>query len=85
MCVCVWGGGRTAAVAGVVALQRQRLAGTTVTPPPTAITEATLVVTHQLLNNPLLPHASPSAVEQWCHDVDQLIIAAINTPLHGGR
>jgi hypothetical protein len=35
-----------------------------------------------LLNNPLSVHASPSAVEQWCHNIDQLVIAAINTPHH---
>jgi hypothetical protein len=29
--------------------------------------------------------ASPSAVEQWRHDVDQLIIAAINKPHRDGR
>jgi hypothetical protein len=23
-------------------------------------------------------------VEQWCHDIDQLIIIAMNTPPHGG-
>jgi hypothetical protein len=32
-----------------------------------------------LLNNPPLAHASPSAVEQWRHDVDQLVTVAINT------
>jgi hypothetical protein len=39
-----------------------------------------------LLNNPLSAHTSPSAVEQWNHDVDQLIVMAIKTPHHeGGR
>jgi hypothetical protein len=48
--------------------------------------EAPLAVAHRLLNNPLSVHASPSAVEQWCHDIDQLVVAAINTPHHeGGR
>jgi hypothetical protein len=38
------------------------------------------------INNPPSAHASPSAVEQWRHDVDQLVVAAINTPHHeGGR
>jgi hypothetical protein len=46
--------------------------------------EATLVVAHRLLNNPPSVHASPSTAEQWCHDVDQLIVAAINTPHHEG-
>jgi hypothetical protein len=48
--------------------------------------EAPLVVAHRLLNNPLSVHASPSAAEQWCHNIDQLVVAAINTPHHeGGR
>jgi hypothetical protein len=34
----------------------------------------------QLLNNLPLSGALPSAAEQWSHDVDQLIIAAINMP-----
>jgi hypothetical protein len=46
--------------------------------------EATLEVARQLLHIPPGPHASPSAAEQWCHKVDELIIAAINTPPHGG-
>jgi hypothetical protein len=29
------------------------------------------------------PHASPSAVVQWHHDVDRIVIAAINTLPHG--
>jgi hypothetical protein len=53
-------------------------------PLPGASPEATLEAVCQLLYNPPGPHASPSAVEQWCHDVDQLIIATINTPPHGG-
>jgi hypothetical protein len=52
------------------------------TPPPTVGVEATLVTTHPLLNNPPSTHTSPSAVEQWRHDVDQLIVVAINTPHH---
>jgi hypothetical protein len=67
-------------------MQHQRSAGMVRTPPPAAGVEATLVATRQLLNNPPLVHASPSATEQWCHDVDRLVVAAINTPHHeGGR
>jgi hypothetical protein len=55
------------------------------TPPPVAATKATLLAAHQLLNNPPLSHTSPSAAEQWHHDIDQLIVTAINMPLHRGR
>jgi hypothetical protein len=48
--------------------------------------EATLVTARRLLNNPPTVHASPSAAEQWRHDGDHLVVAAINTPHHeGGR
>jgi hypothetical protein len=47
--------------------------------------DAALLAVRQLLNNPPLDGASPSAAEQWHHDVDQLIIAAINTPHREGR
>jgi hypothetical protein len=53
--------------------------------PPGAGPEATLEAIHQLLHNPLGPHASPSAAEQWRHDVDQLMIGDINTPHRGGQ
>jgi hypothetical protein len=61
------------------------LAGTVVTPAAATTTEATLVATHQLLHNPSPPHTSPSVAEQWRHDIDQLVIVAINTPPHGGQ
>jgi hypothetical protein len=47
--------------------------------------DAVLLAARQLLNNLPSTGASPSAAEQWRHDVDQLIIAAINTPHHEGR
>jgi hypothetical protein len=81
-------GGRTDAtivVAATHATQRQCLAGTVVTPAAATTTEATLVATHQLLHNPSPPHTSPSVAEQWRHDIDQLVIVAINTPPHGGQ
>jgi hypothetical protein len=56
-----------------------------VTPLPVAATEATLVAACQLLNNLPAPDASPLAAEQWRHNVDYLIVAAIDTPHHGGR
>jgi hypothetical protein len=53
--------------------------------PPGAGPEATLEAARQLLHNPLGSHASPSVAKQWHHDVNQLIIAAINMPHRGGR
>jgi hypothetical protein len=53
--------------------------------PPGANPEGTLEAVHTLLYNPLGLGASPSVAEQWRHDVDQLVITAINTLLHGGR
>jgi hypothetical protein len=41
--------------------------------------DAAFLAARQLLNNPPPAGASPSAAEQWRHDVYQLIIAAINT------
>jgi hypothetical protein len=53
---------------------------------PATGVEATLVTARRLLNNSPSTHASPSVVEQWRHDVDQLVVVAINTPYHeGGR
>jgi hypothetical protein len=74
----------TAVGVNVAAAHRQCSAATAAMLPPSASPESTLEVTRQLLHNPLGPHASPSAVKQWRHDVDQLIIAAINTSPHGG-
>jgi hypothetical protein len=45
----------------------------------------TLLAARQLLNNPPPSGASPSAAEEWRRNVDQVIIAAINTPLHERR
>jgi hypothetical protein len=72
-------------VATVVAAHRQHSAAMTAVMPPGAGLEATLEAVHQLLHNPLGPHASPLAAEQWHHDIDQLIVAAINTSPRGGR
>jgi hypothetical protein len=47
--------------------------------------DAALLAARQLLNNPPSIEASPSAAEQWHHDVNQLIIAAINTPHREGQ
>jgi hypothetical protein len=64
------------------ATQHQRSAGMVRTPLLVAGVKATLVTAHLLLNNPPSVHASPLAAEQWRHDVDQLVVAAINTPHH---
>jgi hypothetical protein len=74
----------TTVVATAAATHRQRSAATTAVSPASAGLEATLEVVHQLLHNPLGLHASPLVVEQWRHDVDQLVIAAINTPPQAG-
>jgi hypothetical protein len=56
-------------------------------PAPSVVAGAdvTLLAARQLLNNPPPSGASPSAVEEWRRTVDQLIVAAINTPLHERR
>jgi hypothetical protein len=77
-------GSYAAAAAGVAAPQCQRSASTVATPPPAVAAEATLVATRQLLNNPPPLHTSSSMPEQWRHDIDQLIITAINTSPHRG-
>jgi hypothetical protein len=72
---------------GVIAAaaHRQHSVDTVTVPPLGASPEAMLEVVCQLLYNPLAPHVVPLAVEQWRHDIDQLIIAAINTlPPRGG-
>jgi hypothetical protein len=78
-------GSRLGATTVIVESQPQHTAGMAVPPPVAAGTDATLQMARQLLNNPPLSEASPSAVEQWRHDVDQLVVAAINTPPHERR
>jgi hypothetical protein len=68
-----------------VMVESQPTAGTTALPPAAVGPDAALLAARQLLNNPPPPGASPSAAEQWCHDVDQLIISAINTPHREGQ
>jgi hypothetical protein len=53
--------------------------------PPGASPKAMLEATRQLLHNHPGPHASPSAAEQWHHDVNQLIVGAINMPPCGDQ
>jgi hypothetical protein len=78
--------GRSSATTAATTTQHKRTVGTVRTPSQVVGVEAILVAAHQLFNNPPSAHAFPSAVEQWCHDIDQLIITAINTPHHkGGR
>jgi hypothetical protein len=76
--------GRTDTTTVVLESQPQPTAGTTASPPTVVGLDAALLAARQLLNNPPPTGASPSAVEQWCHDVDQLVVAAINTPHHEG-
>jgi hypothetical protein len=75
----------TTMVATAADAHRQYSAAMAVITPPTAGPKGMLEVECVLLHNPPSQNASPSTVEQWRHDVDQLIIAAINMPLHGGR
>jgi hypothetical protein len=77
--------GRTDATTVMLESQPQRTAGTTVSPPAIVGLDATLLAARQLLNNPPPTGASPSATEQWRHNVDQLIVTAINTPHHERR
>jgi hypothetical protein len=76
-------GGCSAATARVDAAQHQRSSNAAAVPPTTTV-EATMHAVHQLLNNPPPSGASLSAMEQWRHDVDQLVITTINTPPPGG-
>jgi hypothetical protein len=65
--------------------QPQPTAGTIASPPAVVGPNTALLAARQLLNNPPPARASPSAAEQWHHDVDQLVITAINTPHRDGR
>jgi hypothetical protein len=78
-------GGRSGATTVMVESQPQRTAGAVPAPSVVAGVDATLLAARQLLNNPPPSGASPSVAEQWCHNVNQLIAAAINTPLHERR
>jgi hypothetical protein len=73
------------AITIVLESQPQRTVGTTASPPAAASIDATLLAVRQLLNYPPPFGASPSAVKKWRHDIDQLIVAAINTPHRKGR
>jgi hypothetical protein len=63
-----------------VVLESQPTAGMTASSPAAVGPDAALLAACQLLNNPSPAGASPPAAEQWHHDVNQLIIAAINAP-----
>jgi hypothetical protein len=78
-------GGRTDITTVLLESQPQRTTGTTALPPAAAGIDTALLVVHQLLNNPPPSGASPLAAEQWRHDVDQLVVAAINTSHHKRR
>jgi hypothetical protein len=70
-------GGRSGATTVVVESQPQRIAGIAAGPLTAAGVDATLLAARQLLNNPPPSEVSPSAVEQWCHGVDQLLYAVL--------
>jgi hypothetical protein len=69
----------------IVMLESQPTARMMASPPAIVGPDTTLLAAHQLLNNPPPVGASPSAAEQWRHDVDQLVIATINMPHREGR
>jgi hypothetical protein len=75
----------TVMMATTVVIQRQHSATMATVTPPGAGPEAMLEAACALLHNPPSPHASPSTAEQCYHDIDQLIIAAINMLLHRER
>jgi hypothetical protein len=77
-------GATTAVWATIAAAHWQRSAAMAAVTPPGAGPGATLVAAHQLLCNPPSAHTSLSAVEQWHHEIDQLVVTAINTTPHGG-
>jgi hypothetical protein len=68
----------------VLESQPQPTTGTTASPLAAVGLDAVLLAARQLLNSLPLAGASPSAVEQWRHDVDQLIIATINMSHYKG-
>jgi hypothetical protein len=68
-----------------VVLESQPTTGMTASLPTAVGPDATLLAARQLLNNPPPTGASPSAAEQWRHDVNQLVITTINTPHREGR
>jgi hypothetical protein len=78
-------GGCTDAAIVMLESQPQHTTGTTTSLPAVVGIDAVLLVVRQLLNNPPPSGASPSAAKQWCHDIDQLIIVAINTPHQEGQ
>jgi hypothetical protein len=80
-----WPRGRTDTTTVVLESQPQPTAGMIASPPIGVGLDTVLLAARQLLNNPPLTRASPSTAEQWHHDVDQLIVAAINTPHREGR
>jgi hypothetical protein len=78
-------GGCTDTTTVVLESQPQPTAGTIASLPVAVGLDVALLVARQLLNNPPPTGASPSVAEQWHHDVDQLVVAAINTPHREGR
>jgi hypothetical protein len=78
-------GGRSGAITVIVESQPQRATSTVPAPSVVAGTDTTLLAARHLLNNPPPSGVSPSVAEEWRCNVDQLVVAAINTPLHDRR
>jgi hypothetical protein len=76
--------GRTDTTIVMLESQPEPIAGTTASPPIAVGLDVVLLAEHQLLNIPPPTGASPSVAEQWHHDVDQLIVVAINMPHREG-
>jgi hypothetical protein len=75
-------GDRSGATTVIVESQPQQTAGAVPAPSVVVGADTTLLAACQLLNNPPPSGASPSAAEEWRRNIDQLVVAAINTPLH---
>jgi hypothetical protein len=73
-------GGHTDATIVVLESQPQCTASTTASLPIAVGLDAALLAACQLLNNLHPSRALPSVAEQWHHDVNQLIVIAINSP-----
>jgi hypothetical protein len=78
-------GGHTAVTivaANATTAWRQLSVATTAMTPSAADPEGVIAAAHTLLHNSPGPEASPEPVEQCRNDIDHLIIAVVNTPLH---
>jgi hypothetical protein len=72
----------TSMAATTVTVRRQHSVATAAMMPPAACPEGVLAAALALLHNPSCSDASPEATEQWCNDVDHLIVIVINMLPH---